>query len=70
MYFRTHFYKGNSNDSNLILLLFRNYFDLEPYNYVYNKCTAFTDGMFVAYDHEHLNRVLQNMIDIDVRYIF
>ena len=25
-----------------------NYFDLEPYNYVFNKCTAFTDGIFVA----------------------
>lgn len=39
-----------------------NRFDLEPYNYVYNKCTAFTDGMFVADDHHQLKRVLENFI--------
>ena len=25
-----------------------NKFDLQPYNYIFNKGTAFTDGMFVA----------------------
>ena len=44
-----------------------NYFDLEPFNYVFNKCTAFTDGMFVAEDHEQLARVLSNFMKIDPR---
>lgn len=42
-------------------------FDLEPYNYVFNKCTAFTDGMFVADDHLHLSKVLTNFMMIDQR---
>jgi hypothetical protein len=31
-----------------------NIFDIEPYNYVFNKGTCFTDGMFVCDDHEQL----------------
>ena len=28
-----------------------NLFDIEPYNYLFNKGTCFTDGQFVYKDH-------------------
>lgn len=46
-----------------------NQFDLEPYNYLINKGTCFTDGEFVIEDHQELERVLKNLTKIDVDYV-
>jgi hypothetical protein len=35
-----------------------NIFDIEPYNYLFNKGTCFTDGKFVYEDHTQLQKVL------------
>ena len=36
-------------------------FDASPYNYIFNKRTAFLDGEFVRNDHKELSWVLRNM---------
>jgi len=42
-----------------------NVFDPEPYNYLFNMGTSFTDGNFVRNDHKQLERVLFNFSQID-----
>ena len=42
-----------------------NVFDPEPYNYIFNKGTSFTDGDFVYTDHRQLERVLKNFAKIN-----
>lgn len=43
--------------------------DLEPYNYVFNEGTAFTNSKFVFEDHQYLWFVLKNMSEINLDYI-
>ena len=46
-----------------------NVFDLEPYNYMLNKGTCFTDGEFVKEDHQELSYVLARLAEINIDYI-
>lgn len=41
-----------------------NHFDLEPFNYIFNKNTPFTEGEFVTQDHNQLNSVLEEFKNI------
>lgn len=36
-------------------------FDIVPYNYLFNRSTAFLDSEFVRSDHEMLEQVLRNL---------
>lgn len=38
------------------------YFDITPYNYIFNRCTPFIDDNFFKNDHEKLEDVCQNML--------
>ena len=38
----------------------KNHFDIEPYNYIFNRGTAFLDSKFVTDNHLILERVLNN----------
>ena len=40
-------------------------FDLEPFNYLFNKGTCFTDSKFVYEDHNLLGEVLANFDRLD-----
>ena len=42
-----------------------NYFDPVPYNYIFNKGTAFTDDDFVKKDSNTVDRVLSNFERVD-----
>ena len=42
-----------------------NLFDIEPYNYIFNRATCFTDGQFVYKDCAQLNKVLSEFESID-----
>ena len=42
-----------------------NVFDIEPYNYIFNKRTCFLDDDFVMIDFNQLGRVLSNFEKID-----
>ena len=42
-----------------------NQFDLEPFNYLFNRGTCFTDSKFVYEDHNLLKDVLSNFDQID-----
>mmetsp|Transcript_18470 Transcript_18470/g.28333 ORF Transcript_18470/g.28333 Transcript_18470/m.28333 type:complete len:289 (-) Transcript_18470:1329-2195(-) len=42
-----------------------NVFDVEPYNYLFNKSTAFIDGEFVVTSPNELLSVLQNLEDTE-----
>ena len=44
-------------------------FDHEPYNYLFNRRTAFMDGNFVRNDHNLLSNILTRMYDVDPGYI-
>ena len=46
-----------------------NVFDLEAYNYMYNKSTSFIDGTFVTNDHNQLNYVLEELEKIDPNHL-
>lgn len=36
-------------------------FDIEAYNYLFNKRTSFMDSIFTRYDTEEMPRVLENL---------
>ena len=40
-------------------------FDVEPFNYIFNKSNSFLDGEFVKNDHLKLQRILQNFLETD-----
>ena len=40
-----------------------NQFDLEPYNYLFNKRTSFTDSAFVTKDSDELAEVLDELAE-------
>lgn len=40
-------------------------FDIEPYNYIFNRSTAFLDSEFVVNNHIVLEQVLKNCNRID-----
>jgi hypothetical protein len=42
-----------------------NVFDQEPFNYIFNKSTCFTDGTFVQNDYKMLTSLLENFLAID-----
>ena len=42
-----------------------NVFDIEPYNYLFNRSTAFMDGEFVANDPNEILNVLSHFEDND-----
>ena len=44
-------------------------FDHEPYNYLFNRRTAFMDGEFVRSDHNQLQNILTRMYDVDPDFI-
>jgi len=44
-------------------------FDLEPYNYVLNEGSCFTDSKFVYEDHSYLEFVLRKLAEINLDYI-
>jgi hypothetical protein len=46
-----------------------NLFDIEPYNYLFNKSTCFIDSEFVKNDHAQLSNVLENFQMIDPEYL-
>ena len=41
-------------------------FDVEPFNYIFNKSNSFLDGEFVKNDHIKLNKILKNFLETDV----
>ena len=43
-----------------------NIFDIEPYNYLFNKSTTFMDGEFVATDPNEILAVLSKFEEIDI----
>ena len=45
--------------------LYDNEFDLEPFSYLFNKGTCFTDSEFVYKDHQMLDHILKNLEMID-----
>mmetsp|Transcript_1931 Transcript_1931/g.2768 ORF Transcript_1931/g.2768 Transcript_1931/m.2768 type:complete len:145 (+) Transcript_1931:5404-5838(+) len=58
-------HKIEENDS----LQVGNVFDHVPYNYLFNRSTAFIDSQFVRDDHEELQIVLKNLNDLDPDYL-
>lgn len=50
-------------------LLEDNYFDLMPFNYLYNRGTCFTDSEFVHKDHVQLEKILESLEELDPTYI-
>ena len=44
-------------------------FDVEPYNYIHNRSTAFIDSKFVRDDFIKLQEVLENLSKLDVNYL-
>ena len=42
-----------------------NHFDIVPYNYIFNRSTAFLDSEFVADNHLILEEVLRNCWNTD-----
>ena len=46
-----------------------NTFDLVPYNYVYNRSTAFLDSDFVFRDHQKLEAILENFYQLDAQLL-
>ena len=46
-----------------------NVFDLTPYNYIFNKNTAFIQGDFVSKDHQMLADVLQKISNINLDHL-
>jgi hypothetical protein len=46
-----------------------NQFDIEPYNYLFNKSTSFIDGDFVYLDYVQLSYVLQSLKNLDTTYL-
>jgi hypothetical protein len=46
-----------------------NVFDLEPYNYIFNRSTSFLDGDIIAKDWNQLEEVLKNFYKIDVELL-
>ena len=38
----------------------KNYFDIEPYNYIFNRSTSFLDGEFVKKNYKLLKRILKH----------
>ena len=46
-----------------------NQFDVEPYNYLFNKSTSFLDGDFVHKDYVQLSHVLKSFKNLDATYL-
>ena len=44
-------------------------FDIEPYNYIFNKSSSFLDSQFVTDNHLILEDVLSNCMKIDPEII-
>lgn len=44
----------------------KTYFDVEPYNYIFNRSTSFLDGDFVKKNYKQLKRVLKHYKQIDI----
>ena len=44
-------------------------FDPEPYTYLFNRSTAFIDGLFVRDDEDQLSYVLRNLKRLDQKYL-
>jgi len=44
-------------------------FDIEPYNYIFNKRSCFLDDDFVQNDYNQLSRVLSNFEKIEPDYL-
>ena len=40
-------------------------FDIEPYNYIFNRSTSFLDSAFVTNNHLILEKVLKNCWEIE-----
>jgi hypothetical protein len=38
---------------------------MEPYNYVFNKRTAFTDSDFITFNSDELDEILKHMEDAE-----
>ena len=47
----------------------QNVFDITPYNYLFNKSTAFIDSSFVRFNHEMLEKVLINLSKEGLEYL-
>jgi hypothetical protein len=47
----------------------KNVFDLTPFNYMINKSNAFIDGNFLRTDHEFMNNLLKNMLQININHL-
>lgn len=43
----------------------KNLFDVTPYNYIFNRSSAFLDSFFVADNHMDLEEVLKNCMKYD-----
>ena len=43
-----------------------NIFDIEPYNYIFNKKTIFLDSDIVTEDPEALQHVMENLKNLDI----
>lgn len=50
-------------------LVKKNKFDLEPYNYIFNKSTSFLDGKFLSENQVELKNVLSNMHRLSPDYL-
>jgi len=48
---------------------FGNVFDPVPFNYLFNRSTAFIDSQFVRDDHEQLEIILKNLYELDPEYL-
>ena len=46
-----------------------NIFDIEPYNYIFNKKTIFLDSDIVTEDPEALQHVMENLKNLDIQYL-
>ena len=46
-----------------------NHFDVEPYNYIFNKSTSFLDGEFTSNNQVELQKVLENMYKLSPDYL-
>lgn len=45
------------------------YFDPEPYNYIFNKNTPYTEGEFVLKDPKQLRDILKEFKKLDIDYL-
>jgi len=46
-----------------------NKFDIQPWNYIFNKSTCFIEGQFVVENYRQLDYVLKELAQIDNSHI-